>query len=718
MSHRWLPTLASILTLTASATAFADPPTPPPPPSPDSWAGQFLGVARAMQHEEGCTAHCFAIEKLTLTGSAATGALEFEMEGGVLAAGSADVPLFGPPASVRLESVTLGGAPALVAFDANHYFVRTDQKRFTIKGKITLGADRALALPGPINTVDATLKDGRVTEGSKLSGVLGTTLHFDAEHPDVLTAEPTVFQLSRSLHVGKRTEFTYKLTMRSGTDLGVVRLPLRYAEHVLAVTGADGWKVEGNELLLPTSNKCADVTISGDLPAITTFTPDPRSPYEWWLLEADPEHRLLVSGDAKQHDSSESPIARLEPSSKLFLVSRGQHLDVTVQTLASLDVLAGVVQRHSRTLVLTAEGDLVSDEDIAYDNSGIDYLLYSAPGKPIFLSTDGSSERLLHKDGTPELMIPLRVGTHDARLQSLDHVDQGTFGGSLKLLGPTFPLTASHASMTLGLPKGVRPIAVLGGDETQWSLDWKDALAGALSLGLALALLRGKRERALGTATLAGLWFASPALFLGAIGVGVLGGAAWATGRLFEGKTRIAVRFGLTAAAALVFLTMHSSRSEYAPASTVSVIGGYRTLDQSVVDTPTTAPAEAPMDALTKTDATHRRDEDEKGKLEQQRLGNYAGQIATNGIVDGVRPVAMPLPSYDHAVTITREIVTADRPFNVTLVYVTETTLRVLSAAWIVCMIGLGWSMRDRLRAWRDAIKSKLSPAPVPEAAE
>jgi hypothetical protein len=81
MFHRPLLALASVLTLTASATAFADTPVP----SPDSWAGQFLGVARAMQHEERCTARCFAIEQLTLTGSAATGELEFEMEGGVLA---------------------------------------------------------------------------------------------------------------------------------------------------------------------------------------------------------------------------------------------------------------------------------------------------------------------------------------------------------------------------------------------------------------------------------------------------------------------------------------------------------------------------------------------------------------------------------------------------------------------------------------------------------
>ena len=192
------------------------------------------------------------------------------------------------------------------------------------------------------------------------------------------------------------------------------------------------------------------------------------------------------------------------------------------------------------------------------------------------------------------------------------------------------------------------------------------------------------------------------------------------TGRLFEGRTRIVVRLGLTAAAALVFLTMHSSRDEYTATTTAApafgAFGGK--LDQGIADMPMGAPPEAkPTDALAKTTGDTSRRDEEKNEA-QGRMGNFAGQLATNGIVDGVRPVAMPLPSYDHSVTITRELVTTDRPFNVTLVYVTETTLRLLSSIWILCVIGLGWSSRDRLRAWRDAIKNRVSPVVVPEAAE
>ncbi len=712
--RRWLPLFASALALAVPAAAFAD--TPPPPP-PDSWAGQFLGVAQAMRHQETCIEHCFALEHLKITGSAATGALEFEIEGGVLANGQVDVPLFGPPGSVRIDDVTLGGAPALVAFDADHYFIRTDQKRFTIKGKIKLGADRSLSLPGPFNTVDSALSQGRVTEGAQLSGVIATTLHFDAERPEVVGSEPPVFQLSRALRVSKRNEFEYHLTMQSGADLGMVRLPLRYGEHVLEVSGSVGWKVEGEDLLIPTKGRSAEVTITGEITKLGSFQADSRSPFEWWLLEADPEHRVLATGDAKQHDSAESPISRREPNSKLFLVSRGQHLDVTVQTLATLDVLAGVVQTHTRTLVLTASGDLVSDDNITYDNSGIDYLLYTAPGKPIFLSTDGTSELLLHKDGTSELMVPLRLGTHNARLQSLDHSDANHFGGALSFDGPSFPLTTSHASVTLGLPKDVHALAITGGDEAVWSLGLRDALAAVWSLVLSLALLRGNKKRALGFATMTGLWFVSQTMFYGLLGVGALALVAWLTEKLFDGRKRTIVRAGL-AFAAVMALFFSMQRVERSSTLAYGSFAFQAADDRTIADLPMRDQKESAMLSPQAHEAFRAGLAGNKDDAALDRLGNFPSQLAKNGIVDGVRPVAMPLPSYDHGVTLTRELVTSDRPFQLTVWYITDTALALLGALWLACALALGWSSRDRLRAWRDALRTKLAPpAPAPAVA-
>ena len=53
-----------------------------------------------------------------------------------------------------------------------------------------------------------------------------------------------------------------------------------------------------------------------------------------------------VKSDARQLDSAESPITRKWPTSRLYLAQRGQPLEVSIQTLSSVDVLAAVVRRQ------------------------------------------------------------------------------------------------------------------------------------------------------------------------------------------------------------------------------------------------------------------------------------------------------------------------------------------------------------------------------------
>src|SRR5262249_53398847 len=158
------------------------------------------------------------------------------------------------------------------------------------------------------------------------SGVANATLHFDAEGA-APAAQPTLFSLARAVRIGKNIEFEYRLTVQSGTDIGVLKLPLRYGEKPVDVGGSTGWRIEGEDIVLPTTGKSATITITGTLSNVASFSPDPRAPFEWWLFETDPEHRVVVTGDAKQHDSSESPITRKQPNSRLFLVQRGQHVD-------------------------------------------------------------------------------------------------------------------------------------------------------------------------------------------------------------------------------------------------------------------------------------------------------------------------------------------------------------------------------------------------------
>src|SRR5262249_32818447 len=133
--------------------------------------------------------------------------------------------------------------PAAVGFEGDHYYLFTTSRRFLLRGTLALDGDLALAIPGPLNTLEAELSSGRLVEGAALSGLAGTTVHFDRGAAAPGRVEASQFQLSRAVRVGRETSFEYRLVLRSGTDLGVVRLPLSYGERVLDVSGSNGWRI-------------------------------------------------------------------------------------------------------------------------------------------------------------------------------------------------------------------------------------------------------------------------------------------------------------------------------------------------------------------------------------------------------------------------------------------------------------------------------------------
>jgi hypothetical protein len=352
-----------------------------------------LGAWLQAKEKPTCTDHCFVLSKMKLGGSVEKG-LTFEIEGAVLAESAVPIPLFGPPDRVRIENATVDGAAASIGFEGDHYYLFSGQKHFVLKGSLTLQGERALTISGPLNVLEADLSEGRIAEGAHLSGLAATTLHFDGATSETeKPAEPPVFQLSRHIHVERQTTFEYRLSLRAGTDLGVVRLPLVDGERVIDVAGSTGWKIDGTDLVLPTAGHSAEITITGNFDALTdkTFAPDARSTFEWVQIDADPEHRVTVGGEAKQVDAGESPFPRT-PVSRLFLLQKGQTLTTAIQTLGTVEALTAVVQSDSRIVVLTPRGDLVSDQTLAYENNGIDYLPFVPDGRPIFLAGDGMAE--------------------------------------------------------------------------------------------------------------------------------------------------------------------------------------------------------------------------------------------------------------------------------------------------------------------------------------
>ncbi len=705
---------APSLAQTPPAQSVAPPSAEPPLPA-DSWAAQLDTLVRwadARRGPRACASRCFALQRMVLSGTLEPDALTFELEGSVLAEGPVAIPLFGPAGKVRVEAVTEDGRPAAVSFDEEGYFLHTSSRRFVLRGRLSFQDDLALTIPGPLNTLEATLTGARVVEGARLSGLRNTTIHLDRGAAERPAAGPTVFQLSHAVRVGREVGFTWRLVLQSGADLGVVRLPLRFGERVLEVTGSTGWRIEGAELLLPTSGRAADVTITGTLPGVTTFTPDPRSEYEWWLLESDAEHRITVRGDARQVDSADSPIPRTQPSARLFLAQRNQRIEPTVQTLTSVEALAAVVHAHERTVVLTRQGDVVTDDTLRYENNGIDYLLYDPAARPIFLATDGTAERIMHRGDAREILVPLRTGSHTARVQAIGRATIGTFGGWLRFETPSHPLATSRITMTLGLPPGVFPLAVLGGDEPSFSVDETDAIAVFVAIAAAWIALRTWRRRALGALSLAGAWFASKPLFVTAIGLMVCGGALWLASRLLSGALRTLAKLALAGVAGLTlligggaFLTM-----------------GSRSASRSDVSSATPAAA----DYERSEGGTGSRHRNAEGRMGGGALGNMLAQSAADGGLQGVTPVALTLPAFERAVYPRRELVTRERPFRPAVLYITTWTLVPAALAWIACVAALAWSHRRELEALRDRLRERLArgdaatpptpPAPPPAA--
>lgn len=671
--------------------------------APESWAGQLETLTRWLEqrrHEATCRERCYVLDRLRLTGDVEAGTFDFELQGSVLADDAVAVPLFGPPSQVRVEQAMLDNAPARIGFEGDSYYLFTDARAFALRGRITLQGDRALSIAGPLNTLEAELSNGRVVEGPRLSGIHGATIHFERGAGAAEQEEPTVFQLSRAVRVGREITFEYALEMRSGNDLGVVRLPLRFGEQVLEVAGSTGWRVEGEVLLLPTSGRTAQMTITGRLASIGTVTPDERSSYEWWLFESDAEHRVTMEGGGRQFDVAESPIARTQPNARLFMIQRGQDLRVEVQRLVGSEVLGAVIRSHSRTVVLTRQGGLVAQDEIAYENNGIDYLALRPQGKAIFLATDGQAERIMQKSRDDEqILLPLRTGTHTAKVQSQSLHRIGPLWGRLEVPTPAHQLTASRVTLLLGLPRFVHPLVFVGGDEIEWFVGLGDLAALLLGVLAAVVVLRGLRRRAFGAVVLGGLWFLSPGLFVVALVALALGGGLWALTRLLSGpKLAIAV---------ISLFVVGGIAGIIALAATFSVRG------RSELPVSSSADWSRQMDEDVYRGAVREStdDREQAGAV----TGNRMAQLAQGGLIEGVTPVALPLPQYHQTAVSSRELVTERRPFSPALYYVTDWVIWPLVLLWLACLGLLGASYRRELAAlyarWRERLARPAPPA-------
>jgi hypothetical protein len=403
------------------------------------------------------------------------------------------------------------------------------------------------------------------------------------------------------------------------------------------------------------------------------------------MIESDPEHRVETGGEAKLVETSQSPIPPQMPGARVFLVQRGQDLEVEAKSLVRGDVLAAVARTEQRYVAITGQGELIVDETVAYENNGLEHLMLSPAGKPMYLSTDQQAQSILHVEaGARDVLVPVRPGTHVLRAQSLADVHITPFLGAIKLPGSDLPLATSAIDVTVGLPESMHPIAVVGGDRTRWGLSRADLIAPALGILVACFAFRSRRTRAIGALATSGLWFVSREGFVVAAGLLFVIGAIFLASRFLRGT------WLLVASGGLVVVTLFTGRF---------------VLQDRTFEPEREMWVERP--SLPMPEASH-------------------AAVARDGTLDtkaGVQPVSMSFPTSDQYVHTSRQLVTLERPFQPRIVYVTSTLVGILHVIWIALLALLAWAHRDALAALklklverlvRKPDGSALPPAPEP----
>ncbi len=647
----------------------------------------------------------FVLNHLHLEGSVEKNSFNFTLTGAAVADKPVLIPLFGHPNRVMLKNVTINNKPAVVGFDKHqYYFVRTGAKQFTIKGQMALLHEWNFNVPGPVNLFTADITKGWVIEGSRLPGLKNTVIHLDMQRKKNQAQEkeeqmPPLFKVSRAIRIQKEITFEYEVHVRAGKEMASVSLPLPYGEQVM-MCDVKGWKQEKGQVTVPASGRERRFTLMGRLPKIQTFKPDPRSNYEWWLVESDVEHRVEVKTKGKPMDPSESPVRPKVGAPKLFMLTGGQTIDIKVRELAAMDALAMVIDSQVRKLVWTKQGELVAEDTLQYRNNGIDYLTFDCKGKPLYFEEDKKSKKILA--GNPaketEVMVPLKKGKHQNRLQSITSEEPGVFAGILRLPVPAHDLTVSRVSLQLGLPDGIIPVWFSGDKKIQHPFKWKDLAFVFLALLSGLLLFKGWKARTAGIIALIGIYLLLPQLFYVLLVLGALGAVYRLVGLYFAGWKRwVVLGSGLLillvgwAIFHAATLPKQSFGAEGAP-----VYGGVEGgVEGGVLG-----------GVLGSDGASNGYSPARPGKATKRELWDKYLRSGRNA-VRGVIPVALKMPGYNRHLALFRQMVTPDRPLTAKLVYVTTKALYPLLLTWLLCLIYAAVLLKPRLAELIEKMKPR-----------
>lgn len=640
----------------------------------------------------------YVIESLELSGSVEKNRFTFSMKGSVLSDKPVLVPMFGPPERILLSRLTLNGQPAVVGFEGkDYYFVQTRQKNFQIKGELSLLNELSFTVQGPVNLFTSDFSDGRVVEGTRLPGLSRTVLHFETgkRNKAMETQHAPLFQISRAIRIQKEVTFEYQVKVRSGTEISTVEIPMKHSEIVLEVPGIKGWKMEKGSLVVPASGKSVSFTVRGRLPGMGVFKTDTRSNYEWWLIESDVEHRVEVKTNGKYVDASRSPLKKELSSSRLFLLSGGQEIVVTVKPLRTLDAMAVVIHSQFRKAVWTKNGDLMVEDRVSYDNNGVDYISFDCQGKPIYFADDDGAKAILSENPEEKnnILVPLQKGKHSFFVESIKHAKPSLLGGMLNIPTASHNLTVSRSSVRLGLPSDIIPIWFFGGERIAGPVNWKNVMVVAFTLGFVLLFFKDYKLRTGAFISFIGLYLLLPGVYL-FLAFCVFAGFLF---RFLKGKLK-----GWTQWAALGILILAGVWLALYLSSFFQLVE----LRDSMTSLSTSG--SGGIGAIAHGLSLPEQDEFEiqHGAWGDQYFRRTLSSDRMEGnMMQGVVPVYLPMPEYRHSMTVTGELVTKERPLNPALLYVTWYTLIPFILFWLFCWGYMGFRFRRKLNEWLNYIR-------------
>lgn len=598
------------------------------------------------------------ISDFIVKGDMSKGVLSFSLHGYALGEGKSKVYIIGPASKILVKDVSVNGKPVVVFFDSNGYYFVTEGQKFSVEGKIVLrgGTSTNVIFPGPINRLKFELENGYAVGGQEYFGVVNRSVTLQKSlYKHVVTSEGFARYTWEN-----DVSFIYRIDITSfGGTIGRYVVNLKNGEMVSSVSitgkggsGTENWRISGNKLILDLPFEKATVIVKGLLSckACKSITlKNPLNAPTKILLEAEPEKELIISTTAQELDISESPFPAKYLNGRVFLLLEKDEISINVKELEKRPSLAAAIDKASYKMALTQDGAWLVDTNYRYKNSGLDYIEINIPGIPLYAEASGKPLRLTVKDDKLYLAFPKSFYANSLSFLYFASRNSIKPFDIIEVPLPFTEIPQTSATAKVYIPKDYYVIAALGGDKTYSELPSPEFLMGFIIVTGVFGLMFTRDRKLLlfyYIVSLCAYIFSSTLFFLW-LGLTAL---PFIKRNLPKGfvKNLIKIVLILLGAGAILF----------------AVIGLFSILSAPGYKAMTTA-------AIYEQKMKRLGDISPLAERMSVQIGEKEGGKITVQLKEGVKPVKMEIPTTGKLVTITKTLVTVERPFKAYIIVVT-----------------------------------------------